>query len=73
MDAVPSALAALVSGLDGRQTEPATVNELGRFGGFWSVMDGLDNSKKAAGQHQEDNDNGHGELLSLFDFLSVLF
>ena len=73
VDAVPSTLTALVRGLDGRHAEASAVNKLSRFGGFWSVVNGLDNGKEAAGQHQKHDDNGHGELLSLFDFLSVLF
>ena len=46
---IPIALAALVSGLYRGHAEASALDKLRFVGGFWSVMDGLNNRKKAAG------------------------
>ena len=66
-------LAALVGGLDRRHAEATALDQLRVVGGFRAIVNGLDDGKQAAGQHQKDNDDGHGKLSSVFDFLSVLF
>ena len=73
VDAVPTALAPLIGGLNGRHAQTAALNQLCLFGGFRSVVDGLDNRKQTAGQHQKDDGDGHGESLSLLNVLCVLF
>ena len=73
MGAIPATLAALVGGLDGRHAKASAFDQLRVVGCLRAIVNGLDDGKQAAGQHQKDNDDGHGELLSVFDFLSVLF
>ena len=71
--AVPATLSALIGGLDRRHAQAASLDQLGVPSGAFAVVDGLNNRKQAAGQHQKDDDDGHGESLSLFNSLGVLF
>ena len=70
---VPAALSALIGGLNGRHAQAASLDQLRVPVGTFAVVDGLNNRKQAAGQHQKDDDDGHGESLSLFNSLGVLF
>ena len=73
MCTVPAALSTLVGGLNGRHAQAASLDQLRVPSRAFAVVDGLNNRKQAAGQHQKDDDDGHGESLSLFNSLCVLF
>ena len=73
MGAVPSALTALVGGLNRRHAQAAALHQLGVSGSTLVFVNGLNDGEQRAGQHQKDDDDRHGESLSLFDLLSVLF
>ena len=72
VDAVPATLTSLVGGLNRRHAKTASVNQTGRLGGLWAIVNGLNDSEQAAGQHQKHDRDGHGKSLSFFDFLCVL-
>ena len=73
MGAVPSTLTALVRGLNRRHAQAAALHQLGVSGSTFVFVNGLNDGEQRAGQHQKDDDDRHGESLSLFDSLSVLF
>ena len=72
VDAVPATLTSLFGGLNRRHAKTASVNQTGRLGGLWAIVNGLNDSEQAAGQHQKHDRDGHGKSLSFFDFLCVL-
>ena len=71
--AVPFALATLVGGLNGGHAQATALNQSRVLRRSIAVLNSLNHRKQAAGQHQKDDDDGHGESLSLFDLLGVLF
>ena len=73
LSAFPATLTALVRGLNRRHPNVSSFDQPSGSRGFGLILYRLHDGKKAAGQHQKDDDDGHGKSLAVFDVLYMLF